>query len=188
MSFPGWRELLPEYLTRLDAGTGAFQAQATGRGARLRARRARIQREGVVTKLTDGANTMIEQVSGALSLVHSARSLDARRAAPARRSRGTPRPEVEFDASWREKRAGMLDLHAEANYLRAEALLPLLGLMPQKDIRDRLRDAAPTGEWTDMRLTLSRAAGERALAFRCAREIPRRGIRAGRTRARACAA
>ena len=28
MSFPGWRELLPEYLTRLDAGTGTFRAQA----------------------------------------------------------------------------------------------------------------------------------------------------------------
>ena len=33
----------------------------------------------------------------------------------------------------------MLELSAAANYLRAEALLPLLGLMPQKDIRDRLR-------------------------------------------------
>ena len=44
MSFPGWRELLPEYLTRLDAGTGAFEAQVRGRGADFAARRSRIRR------------------------------------------------------------------------------------------------------------------------------------------------
>ena len=59
----------------------------------------------------------------------------------------------------------MLDLRAEANYLRAEALLPLVGLMPQKDIRERLRDLAPTGEWSDMRLTLARAAVSDAWRF-----------------------
>src|SRR6202044_1598569 len=59
----------------------------------------------------------------------------------------------------------MLDLHAEANYLRAEALLPLVGLMPQKDIRERLRDLAPTGEWSDMRFTLARASASEAWRF-----------------------
>ena len=59
----------------------------------------------------------------------------------------------------------MLQLHAEANYLRAEALLPLLGLMPQKDIRERLQDLAPTGEWSDMRLNLARASVSDAWRF-----------------------
>ena len=78
---------------------------------------------------------------------------------------GRQDPDSEFEASWRESEAGMLQLHAEANYLRAEALLPLLGLMPQKDIRERLQDLAPTGEWSDMRLNLARASVSDAWRF-----------------------
>ena len=54
--------------------------------------------------------------------------------------------------------------------------------MPQKDIRDRLRELAPTGEWMDMHLALRAAVGERSLALRCARQIPRRRLRAAGTR------
>ena len=32
ISFPGWRLLLPEYLSRLDAGSGAFALSARGTG------------------------------------------------------------------------------------------------------------------------------------------------------------
>jgi len=35
-------------------------------------------------------------------------------------------------------------------------LLPLAGLMPQKELRERLRDLAPTGEWMDLSVELSR--------------------------------
>ena len=156
MSFPGWRELLPEYLTRLDAGTGTFRAQAAGKGADLQRAELEFAAQGVVTRLTDGANTKLEQVSGELALVHSAYrwTLVGRRLGVVRDGRRDPNSE--FDASWRESEAGMLELSAAANYLRAEALLPLLGLMPQKDIRDRLREAAPTGEWMDMQLAMSR--------------------------------
>ena len=58
--------------------------------------------------------------------------------------------------SWRGNDSGLLELRARASYLRAETLLPLAGLMPQKDLRDRLRDIAPTGEWMDMRVQLMR--------------------------------
>jgi uncharacterized protein (TIGR02099 family) len=158
MSFPGWRELLPEYLTRLDAGTGSFRVHAAGKGADLERTELEFGAQGVITKLSDGANTKLEQVSGELALVHAARrwTLLGRRLRVVRDGRRDPNSE--FDASWRESEAGMLEFSAEANYLRAEALLPLLGLMPQKDIRDRLREAAPTGEWMDMHLALSRRA------------------------------
>ena len=33
----------------------------------------------------------------------------------------------------------------QASYLRAEALLPLVGLMPQKDMRERLQRAGAHG-------------------------------------------
>jgi uncharacterized protein (TIGR02099 family) len=156
MSFPGWRELLPEYLARLDAGTGSFRAQAAGRGADLQRGELEFGAQGVVTKLTDGVNAKLDQVGGELALVHTLRrwTLVGRRLEVVRDGRRDPNSE--FDASWRESEDGMLEFSAAANYLRAEALLPLLGLIPQKEIRDQLREAAPTGEWMDMHLAMSR--------------------------------
>jgi uncharacterized protein (TIGR02099 family) len=158
MLFPGWRQLLPRYLTRLDAGTGSFHAGALGKGALLERAELEFGAQGVVTTLADGASSKLEQLSGELALVHTSDrwTLAGRRLHVVRDGRRDPNSE--FDASWRDNDAGMLELSAAANYLRAEALLPLLELMPQKDIRDRLRDAAPTGEWMDMHLTLARGA------------------------------
>ena len=156
MQFPGWRELLPEYLTRLDAGTGAFQALASGRGDDVERADLEFNATGVVAHLAESPNAVMDQVSGALSLAHTADrwTLTGRRLRAV--SAGRNDPDSEFDVSWRENQAGMLELRAQANFLRAEALLPLMGLMPQKDIRERLRDLAPTGEWSDMRLMLAR--------------------------------
>jgi uncharacterized protein (TIGR02099 family) len=160
VSFPGWRLLLPEYLERLDAGTGAFQTAAHGHGATLDRVDLDFGAEGVVTKLSDGSNTRLDEVSADLSLTHS----DNRWILLGRRVRaeraGRHDPNSEFDVSWQENGSGMLELKANANYLRAEALLPLVGLMPQKDVRDRLRELSPTGEWMDMRLSLQRASAE----------------------------
>jgi uncharacterized protein (TIGR02099 family) len=165
MHFPGWRELLPEYLTRLDAGTGAFRALASGRGADIGRADLDFSASGVVSRLAESPDAVMDQVSGALSLAHTGDrwTLAGRRLRAV--SAGRQDPDSEFEAGWRENPAGMLELHAEANYLRAEALLPLLGLMPQKDIRERLRDLAPTGEWSDMRLTLARASASEAWRF-----------------------
>jgi uncharacterized protein (TIGR02099 family) len=161
VSFPGWRLLLPEYLERLDAGTGEFQTAARGHGATLEHAELEFGAQGVVTKLSDGANTRLDEVSADLSLTHS----DNRWILLGRRVRaqrgGRRDPNSEFDVSWQESDSGMLELEAKANYLRAEALLPLVGLMPQKQIRDRLRELSPTGEWMDMRLALQRpSAGD----------------------------
>lgn len=165
MSFPGWRELLPEYLTRLDAGTGAFQALVRGRGADIEHADLEFSATHVVARLAEHPNPVMDQVSGSLSLDHAADrwTLVGRRLRTA--AAGRRDPDSEFEASWRESAAGMLDLHAQANYLRAEALLPLVGLMPQKDIRERLRDLAPTGEWSNMRLTLARDSARDAWRF-----------------------
>jgi uncharacterized protein (TIGR02099 family) len=156
MLFTGWRQLLPGYLTRLDAGTGTFRAQAIGKGSELERAGLEFGADDVVTSLSDGANAKIEQLSGELALVHAGGrwTLAGRHLRVVREGRRDPNSE--FDASWRDDEEGMLELDVKANYLRAEALLPLLGLMPEKDIRERLRDAAPTGEWMDMRLALMR--------------------------------
>ena len=165
MSFPGWRDLLPDYLTRLDAGSGAFQALVNGRGPDVERADLEFSASGVVARLAERPNAVMDQVSGALSFAHTGErwTLVGRRLRAL--SAGRQDPDSEFEASWRESEAGMLDLHAEANYLRAEALLPLVGLMPQKDIRERLRDFAPTGELSDMRLTLARASASEGWRF-----------------------
>jgi uncharacterized protein (TIGR02099 family) len=165
MHFPGWRELLPEYLTRLDAGSGAFQALVNGRGADVERANLEFSASGVVAHLVESPNAVLDQVSGALSLEHTADrwTLTGRRLQAV--AAGRRDPDSEFEVSWRENQAGMLELHAQANYLRAEALLPLGGLMPQKEIRERLRDLAPTGEWSEMRLTLARGSASEAWRF-----------------------
>ena len=67
MSFPGWRELLPEYLTRLDAGTGGLsKSSRTAKGRRSRERISISARRAWSPTLTDGPSAKFEQISGAL--------------------------------------------------------------------------------------------------------------------------
>jgi uncharacterized protein (TIGR02099 family) len=156
MSFPGWRDLLPEYLTRLAAGTGGFEVLARGQGATLARADVDFSAQGVVATLTDTPSAAFTQISGALTATHAGdRWTVLGRRMQAQRARHRD-PDSEFDVSWRADDTGLLELRASASYLRAEELLPLAGLMPQKDIRERLRDIAPTGEWMDMRLQLMR--------------------------------
>jgi uncharacterized protein (TIGR02099 family) len=165
VSFPGWRRLLPEYLERLDAGTGAFRTEAHGEGGTLERMDLDFGARGVVTKLSDWANTRMDEISADLSLIHSGNrwTLQGRRV---RAQRGGRRdPNSEFDVTWQDNESGMLELEAKADYLRAEALLPLVGLMPQKDVRDRLRELAPTGEWMDMRFALRRRSAADSWRF-----------------------
>lgn len=158
ISFPGWRLLLPEYLSRLDAGTGAFVLSARGAGRVLARADLNFTAQGVAALLSDGPSAKFQQIGGSLSVVHagdrwilSGRQVRAVRA-------GRRDPDSQFDVSWRGGDAGLLDLRANASYLRADNLLPLAGLLPQKDIRDRLREIAPTGEWTDTDIVMSRGA------------------------------
>jgi uncharacterized protein (TIGR02099 family) len=156
ISFPGWRLLLPEYLSRLDAGSGAFEMAARGRGAVLSRADLDFAAQGVVTNLADSPSEKFEQISGTLSVIHAGDrwSLAGRRLRAMRLGRRDP--DSEFDASWRASDAGLLDLRARASYLRADTLLPLTGLLPLKDFRERLRDIAPTGEWIDTAIALAR--------------------------------
>jgi uncharacterized protein (TIGR02099 family) len=160
ISFPGWRLLLPEYLSRLDEGSGAFELSARGTGAILARADLNFAAQGVVTQLADRPSAKFEQISGALDLIHAGDrwSLSGRRLRAVNSGRSDP--DSQFDATWRGSEAGLLELRARASYLRADTLLPLAGLLPQKEIRDRLRETAPTGEWTDTVIALARATAE----------------------------
>ena len=71
ISFSGWRLLLPEYLNRLDAGSGAFELTASGTGGVLSRADLDFAAQGVVTQLSDGPSAKFQQISGALSIAHA---------------------------------------------------------------------------------------------------------------------
>jgi uncharacterized protein (TIGR02099 family) len=154
ISFPGWHKFLPEYLGNLDSGSGAFDIAALGRGATLSRADVDFGATNVVMLLPEGPVAKFDQMSGALTLTHAGDqwSLSGQRVRVGRRE-----PESAFDVGWQETQTGLLNVQFRANYLRAESLLPLTGLLPQKDLRERLRDAAPSGEWTDVAIALERA-------------------------------
>jgi uncharacterized protein (TIGR02099 family) len=144
--FSGWRQLLPEYLANLESGTGSFDTTAFGQGLNLARADVDFGAVNVTTQLGDGPITKFDQLSGALTLEHTGERWNL--AGKGVRV-GRADPESAFDASWREGDGGLLDVRVQASYLRAETLLPLTGFLPQKDLRDRLREIAPSGEWTD---------------------------------------
>jgi len=153
VSFPGWRRLLPEYLSGLDAGVATFDISAQGRGATLTRAGLDFTASGVATRLADGPLAKFDQMSGALVLAHDGDrwSLSGRRVRALRRD-----PESAFDVSWNQGAGGLLELTARASYLRIDTLLPLAGFLPRKDLRDKIREVAPTGEWIDTSLALAR--------------------------------
>jgi uncharacterized protein (TIGR02099 family) len=155
VSFPGWRRLLPEYLSGLESGSATFDISVEGLGATLNRATLDFAASGVSTRLADGPLAKFDEMSGALVLVHAGDrwSLSGRRVRALRRD-----PESAFDVSWNQSSAGLLDLSAHATYLRIDTLLPLAGFLPQKNLRDKIREVAPTGEWIDTSLALARTS------------------------------
>jgi uncharacterized protein (TIGR02099 family) len=158
ISFRGWRLLLPEYLSRLDSGSGAFEMAARGTGPTLARADLDFRAQDVVTQLGDGPSPKFEQISGVLSVTHGGDrwSLTGQKVRAVRSGRRDP--DSQFEVSWRGSDAGLLELRAHASYLRVDTLLPLSGLLPDKKVRDQLQEIALTGEWTDTAIAFERDA------------------------------
>ncbi|HWJ35635.1 MAG TPA: YhdP family protein [Steroidobacteraceae bacterium] len=156
LSLAGWREFLPEYLLRLDAGNGGFEVAARGRGADITRADMDFGALNVTIQLADEPGVKFDQIAGSLAITHAGDrwTLLGRRVRALRAGRRDP--DSDFDVSWRGNDAGLLELSARASYLRAETLLPLAGLLPQKDLRERLQGLAPTGEWMNTHVNLVR--------------------------------
>jgi uncharacterized protein (TIGR02099 family) len=152
----GWRELLPTYLNRLTGGIGEFELAARGRGLQVTRADLDCGATGVSTQLGDDPVVKFERVAGAFTFTQSGdrRTLSGRGLRALQGERHDP--ESEFEVSWREGAAGLTELRARASYLRAETLLPLAGLLPQKDLRERLQEVAPSGEWFDAHVVMLR--------------------------------
>ena len=162
----GWRELLPDYLSRLGAGRGGFEISARGQGAGPMHVDLNFGAVNVMTRLANEPSVKFDEVAGSIGMTHSGDrwTLSGRHVRALRGGRRDP--ESDFDVNWRDGEDGMLELHARASYLRAETLLPLAGLVPQRDLRARLQDAAPTGEWTAMQVDLLRGSTAEPWGFR----------------------
>src|SRR6202050_375021 len=156
ISFPGWRKLFPDDLGRLDSGTGAFELAARGQGGTLASADLAFNATDFATLLPGGGRTNFEQIDGALTLTHVGDrwTLLGRRVHTV--LAGHRDPESAFDVTWRSGAAGLLEWRARASYLRIDSLLPLVWLLPQQDVRERLRDSAPSGEWSDASFELWR--------------------------------
>jgi uncharacterized protein (TIGR02099 family) len=156
LSLAGWSRLLPDYLSRLGTGVGGFELAAVGRGAELSRADLDFHATAVTTQLTNEPGVKFDQISGALTVTHAGDrwTLSGRRVRA--QAAGRRDPESEFDASWRGDESGLLELKARASYLRTETLLPLAGLLPQRDLRERLQEIEPTGEWLNTRVDLAR--------------------------------
>jgi uncharacterized protein (TIGR02099 family) len=154
VSFPGWRLALPDYLGGLEAGTGQFDLSAAGHGASVMNAGLKMTALGVATQLADGPIAKFDQISGALNLVHNGERWNL----SGQHVRTSPHdPESTFDVSWGAAATGALDVRAQADYLRADTLLPLAEFLPQKAIRTRLLEIAPTGEWRNTHVGVWRA-------------------------------
>lgn len=160
VEFAGWRLLLPEYLANLDAGQGTFELVASGAGRTLAAATLEFAAQGVRTQLGAGSQTQFDQIGGLVTLTNTKDLWSLRGRRLRALQAGHNDPISQFDVTWRTAPAGLVDLHARADYLRADGLLPLLGLLPASELRERLLAIAPTGEWFDAHLDLQRALVE----------------------------
>lgn len=166
VDFAGWRRLLPLYLGHLRRGSGSFEMSASGRGADLARAAFDFSASDVAARSATGSIARFERIAGDLRLLHDADRWNLiGRNVHAVRSGGADTPS-NFEVTWSSGHGGALELSAHASYLRADSLLPLAGLLPQKSTRERLIAVAPTGEWIDSDLTLSRAAASAPVRFR----------------------
>ena len=157
ISFAGWRLLLPEYLGGLDAGTGAFELKANGAGGMPERAVLDFSARSVVTG-QGAAGARFDEIGGKLTLTHAQDRWTLIGQGVQALQGGRHDPASQFNVTWRANEAGLLELRARASYLRAESLAPLTGLLPQPDIRDRLRVLGLTGEWSDASFELARTA------------------------------
>ena len=173
ISFPGWHKFLPDTLNKLDSGSGTFDIAALGRGQNISRADVDFGAANVVVQALEGPVAKFDQMSGTLTLTHSEDrwTLTGKNVRVGRNER-----ESAFDVAWQEAPAGLLNMRVHATYLRAETLLPLTGLLPQKELRERLRELAPSGEWTDTAIAVERAAAEDPWRMHIAAKFQHAGV------------
>ena len=165
LSLAGWRDLLPDYLTRLGTGIGGFELAAVGRGAELARADLDFNATAVTTQLTDEPGVKFDQIAGTLTVTHAGDrwTLSGRRV----RAHGSrsARPGVRVRCELARRRLGVAGIEG-AGELSARRNAAAAGrAAAAKDLRERLQEIEPTGEWLDTRVDLARDTADGSLAI-----------------------
>jgi uncharacterized protein YhdP len=148
-SLEGWHRLLPEYSNVIDSGIANFDLLIMGRGRALSLSDLNFGAYQVRVPAAAGRATAFDELSGRLSLRHfgSQWSLTARRFSVLQAGRHDA--PLQFGANWRFEANALQELSARANALDMVQLTPVVALLPDKGLRDKIGSWELTGRWKD---------------------------------------
>ena len=160
VSLPGWHELLPEFSNTLTAGVARIDLSAAGGGNFLQSSAEFTANDIAIVRAGTGAGAAplaLREVGGEFEF---ARDQDRWRLSGKRVrafAAGQAARETRFSINWRAPAGLLADLDAQVDYLGFAALAPIVAVLPQKELRDRIDAYDLSGEWFDTRLRYSRA-------------------------------
>jgi len=160
----GWHELFGNTLSVPSAGRGQVRLSADLDGTQVTAGSLQLQLADVLIPASSvwPSETRYTTLAGNLRLdrkdgVWHLTGRDLKLVTP---SQGWDR--TRLSASWSQDDSGLVNLQAQASYLRLENIAPLAALAPESQWRKRLTELQPEGEVRSLRL--SYAAGRSAPA------------------------
>lgn len=159
VSLPGWHQFLPEYSNTLTAGVARIDLTAAGGGNFLQSS-AEFTANDIAIAHSGATSLTLHEAGG---IVELARDQDRWRLSGKRLRAfavGQAPRETRLSANWRAPAGVVTDLDAQIDYLGLAALAPIVAVLPQKTLRDRINAYDLSGEWFDARLRYSRASGD----------------------------
>ncbi len=155
VSLPGWHQLLPEYSNELTSGLARVDITATGGGQEIRSS-LEFTASDITVARPGAAPLALREAGGLFDLSRNQNrwSLNGRRVR-ARTAAGESERESRFSARWRSEAGALAQLDAQVDYLGLAALRPIIEVLPQKELRDRINSYDLSGEWFDARLRYS---------------------------------
>ena len=179
VSLPGWHQFLPEYSNTLTGGLARIDLTAAGGGAFVQSRVDFTANDIAIVR--PGATPLTLHEAG--GIFEFARDQDRWRLNGKRVrafAAGQPARETRFSASWRAPAGALSELDAQVDHLGFAALAPIVAVLPQKELRDRIDAYDLSGEWFDRAIALFTPSRRCPAALECRRPICRRWLRPDR--------
>ncbi len=155
VSLPGWHDLLPEYSNSVQSGIARVDLDASGTGADA----FKIKLDLLARDFrADGKARPLREVGGVFDLSRSADrwSFSGRRVRTAAAQGAAP--ETRFHAEWRSPAGVLASLRGQFDHLSIDALAPVVAVLPQKSLRERIAAYDLSGDFSDAQLSFDAAA------------------------------
>ena len=158
VSLPGWHNLLPEYSNAIASGLARVDFSARFAGAALSKSTLDFTAFHVGVAKAVGGRSVLREVGGVFVLdrVRDSWVLSGRRVRAL--ESGSQNRETEFKAEWRTDAGSIREFGAEFDYLGLDALLPVVAILPQRELRDQINSLGLRGDWFDTELHYARPA------------------------------